>query len=117
MTFTGLAPNQNYRVTVWMKAGSLRRMFLDVRDGGHIQAGMAYFNLTPPAVTGTSGDVLGADVEPAPNQWVKTSVDLRSADGVIVVYLGQVLHDGSTQFRGALDLHLMLGGMEVRPLQ
>jgi hypothetical protein len=116
MTFTGLIPGRDYRVTAWMKVGSLSRMLLDVRDGAKMHAGTVFFNLSPPAITGASGGLVGAKAERGPDQWVKTSVDLRSTDGIVVAYVGQVFQDGSSKFLGASNIHLMLGGIEVDPI-
>jgi hypothetical protein len=113
IAFTGLQPGHAYRATVWAKPGSLSRIVVECRDGGSIHSGIALFDLAPPAVATTSGNLNGLAARVGSDKWVKASIDLVSADGIIVIYVGLVLPDGSTKFIGLSNMHLEFGGVEI----
>jgi hypothetical protein len=117
ISLSGLPAGGVYRVTAWVRAGSLGEALLDVRDGKKANQGSAVFNLAArPSISKATGDLTSVAVATGADQWTKASVELRSFDGVIVLYVGQVLPDGSTAFRGDAQMHLMFGGVEVHQI-
>jgi hypothetical protein len=111
--FVGLPANRPLRLTAWIKAPQGTRLGVDVRDGkGEPQnQGNAAIDLARGAVLASTGPVR-LSIETAPLDWVKVPIETRSADGVIVIYLGLLGPGNATTFTGNGE-QMILGDLEL----
>jgi len=113
--FSGLPTNRWIRGTVWVKAPAGTQLGLEIRDGGQAAGsapnyGSAQFDLTERKVLATAGNVQAPAIDVRPDDWARISLQIRSADGLYVLYVGLV---GSSSTAGA---RMIFGGVELDPM-
>ena len=112
----GVPANRAIRVTAWVKAPQGTHINVDARDGktrgGEPQnSGTAAIDLWPGTVLAATGNVR-VSTEIGPGDWVKVPVEMRSVDGVVVIYLGLLGPGNSAAFNGS-GQHMIFGGLEL----
>ena len=108
--------NRSIRVTAWVKAPQGTRINVDIRDGkprsGEPQnSGTAAIDVWPGTVLASTGNVR-TSTETGPADWVKVPIQMRSADGVVVIYLGFLGPGNTTAFSGN-GQQMIFGGFEL----
>jgi hypothetical protein len=115
----GVPANRLIQVTAWIKAPQGTHLSVDVRDGkprnGVPQnSGTAAIDLAGPTILVSTGNVR-TSVEPSPGEWVKVQVQMRSADAVVVLYLG-ILGPSNSGVFGGNGQQIIFGGIELTAL-
>jgi hypothetical protein len=111
----GLPTDRAIRLTIWVKAPEGTRINLDARDGRNktgqsANNGMASIDVTHAKVLASSGNVQ-TSTHAGPGDWVGVSLQTRTVDGLVVVYLGLLSSSGVTDFVGNGEL-MIFGGIE-----
>jgi hypothetical protein len=114
LQFAGVPTNRLIQTTAWVKAPAGTRINVDVRDGksrgGESQnSGSVAFDLAPRAILSSSGNVR-AFIEQGPGEWLKLQVQMQSADGVVVLYLGLL---GPSPIPSGAGQQMIFGGIEL----
>jgi hypothetical protein len=116
---TGLAKDQTYRIAAWIKpvAGGNVGLFAFDRadDQKRLNDGYGLFDLGSHQVLETSG-VRERDIEQHSNGWQKVWIDLPTSDGSLFVAI-RPLRNKKIQYDGDGRLGVILGGIEVKPLE
>jgi len=116
--YSALDGNRVYRITAWVKTRAGVGVEIQVSDefrpheGKPANYGLAIFNPATRTVANSSGNLKGRGIEQGPDGWQKIWVDLATAGGQLVVYVGLVSRDASS-FIGDGRLGLTFGGLEV----
>jgi hypothetical protein len=113
----GVPANRPIRAVAWVKVAPGTRVGVNIRDGRprgggeSANSGAAVFD--PPAhkVVSNAGNVQ-ASIEPGPGDWQKLVIAMRSADGVVVMYVGLLGAGDAAEFAGQ-GQHMMFGGTEI----
>ncbi len=118
LQLVGVPANRAVRVTTWIKAPQGTRVNIDIRDGkakgGEPQnSGSAAIDPWPGTVVASAGNVR-ASTEAGPGDWVKVAMQMRSADGVVVIYVSLMGPGDATAFSGS-GQQVIFGGIDVTP--
>jgi pimeloyl-ACP methyl ester carboxylesterase len=116
---SGLAKNQTYRIAAWVKPVAGGNVGLAAFDRPDINNppdnGQAIFDLDSHQALETVG-VVRRDIEQHSNAWQKVWIDLPTTDGEFVIAVRPV-KGKDYQFDGDGKLGLLLGGIEVQPVE
>jgi hypothetical protein len=114
LTVAGVPENVPVQATAWVKVPPGSRISIDFQDGKPANSGAALFDPTAGKATLSSGNVKPS-IEPGPNDWEKLTLRMmRSADGVLVIYVTLVGPSQSDRFSGE-GQQIIFGGLEVAP--
>jgi hypothetical protein len=116
IAFAGMPANRTVRATLWLKAPPGTRAQIEARDGvdpgrGPRNVGSATFELSPPRILSSGGNVQAA-IQAAASNWVNIPIDMKSNDGVFVIYVGFLGPGNSPVFSGGGE-HMIFGGIEL----
>jgi hypothetical protein len=115
---SGFDKNKTYRISAWVKSvagGNVELAAFDSPDTDKpANNGDAIFDLYNHQVLDDSG-APGRDVEQHPNYWQKVWINLATSDGQFLVAVRPV-SGRKLSFAGDGKLGLILGGIEVEPL-
>ena len=116
--FSGLNKNRPYRVSAWVKpvaGGNVELAAFDRPDTDKpVNNGDAVFDLSNHQVLDASG-VQDRDIEQHPDYWQKVWINVATSDGQLLVAI-RPISGRRLLFRGDGKLGLILGGIEVEPL-
>jgi hypothetical protein len=104
-----------YAVGVWLKPGSQALAFLQVTDLKSTNYGLLFCDLGDRRIFNVQRDVVSRKIEPGRDGWLKLTLVLRTADGVLDVTLGFVDTANSTVFKADGQSALTFGGIETIP--
>jgi len=104
-----------YAVGVWLKPGSQALAFLQVTDLTPANYGLLFCDLGDRRIFNVQRDVVSRKIEPGRDGWLKLTLVLRTADGVLDVTLGFVDTANSTVFKADGQSALTFGGIETIP--
>lgn len=116
--FDGLEPEATYRISIWMKPISVKKLQLHVRDsvvpesGQPGNQGEARFDLSACTVLKVDG-LSNVEIAPADKGWVNITADLKCGDGRLFVYLGILRTADDSHAFEAEGEQVLLGGIEV----
>jgi hypothetical protein len=119
--FVGRSPGAIYRLTVWVKAGSAKRLLLEARDSVDEKTreinnyGTVAYDLSSNSVVDSKGAVRGAGVELADDDWKRIWLNMRTADGVLYIVLALLEGDNNNVAFRARGQHVTFGGFEIGP--
>lgn len=117
IAFRQLISDRIYRATAWVKVTPATKIMLDVRDGAHSCRNTADFGPEfEPVRRRTTGPGSSASEPGDASEWSCASIDVRSMDGVVVVYVGLVDRASNVEFECKDDLELTFGGIDIAPL-
>lgn len=115
---TGLAKNQTYRVSAWVKPVAGANVELAAFDRPDtdkpVNNGDAIFDLSNHQVLDASG-VPDRDIEQHPNYWQKVWINLATSDGQLLVAV-RPTNGRRVLYPGDGKLGLILGGIQAEPL-
>jgi hypothetical protein len=115
LQLVGVPANRPVRLTVWVKAPQGTRINFDLRDGksntGEPQNhGMIAVDARQGTILGSNGNVQ-ASAQMGPADWVKIHLAMKTADGLVVLYLGLLDSAGNANFSGTGE-QVIFGGIE-----
>jgi hypothetical protein len=116
LQITEAPANRPIRAAVWVKVPAGARVAVNIRDGrspsgSPLNSGMVMFDPAGRKVVSTGGNVQGS-IEPGPRDWQKLMVDMRSADGVVVMYVALLGAGDADEFRGD-GQQIIFGGIDL----
>jgi hypothetical protein len=121
--FEHLAVNSTYRLTTWIKAGTVTRIMLEARDsvdrstGKPAHYGWALFDVGSRKTIKLFGDVREPGIKEAERGWLQVGVNISNRDGQLYVLLALLKdEDNSHIFRGNGQT-LTFGGFNESPVQ
>ena len=115
---TTLDKNRVYRITAWVKAAPGVKVEIEARDGINprdgqpVNYGTAIFDPAARTVSTASGGLKDRGVEPGPGEWKKIWIDLKTADGQLVLAFGIISGDRKF-FKGDGRVGLTFGGIDI----
>jgi hypothetical protein len=115
LQFVGLPKDRAIRLTAWVKAPEGTRINVDVRDGKantgqSPNRGTAAIDAWRGTVLASNGN-LQTSAQAGPGDWVRVSVQTKTVDGLVVLYLGLLNSSGGTHFAGNGE-QVIFGGIE-----
>jgi hypothetical protein len=116
IAFVGMPANRMVHATIWLKAPPGTRAIIEARDGveagrGARNVGGATFEISPPKILSSDGNVQ-AGIQAGPTNWVNIPVDMKSNDGVFVIYVGFLGPGNAPTFSGS-GQQMIFGGIEL----
>jgi hypothetical protein len=116
LQLVGVPANKPIRAIAWVKVPQGAHVAINIRDGqspsgSPLNNGTVVFDPTARKVVSTGGNVT-ASIEPGQRDWHKLIIAMRSADGVVVMYVGLLGAGDADSFRGE-GQQIILGGIEL----
>jgi hypothetical protein len=113
LQLVGVPTNRPIRLTLWVKAPQGTRFNIDMRDGKSQNYGTSVFDAPRGTVLASNGNV-EVSTQTGPADWVRVQLQTKTADGLVVLYLGLLNSSGGANFSGGGE-QMIFGGIEFAP--